>query len=112
LGEDAYVVELSVRGKGSNDCAAPRFTGFQVAGTVLIAQIERQPTTETCLIINNIAFDVLLDRRSIPSTATRLQLTESCGGDRPGCAGNPVPIEPFNGEPVDPEGSGDAPSGS
>jgi hypothetical protein len=92
IGDDAYLVELTVLGGGADDCGRPRFIGFEARAETLVAVIDRPPITETCLVGTNIIFDVLLERRFIPVGIMRLEISETCSNDEPGCPGNGVPI--------------------
>ncbi|MDQ6796050.1 MAG: hypothetical protein M3067_14775 [Chloroflexota bacterium] len=112
IGDDAYLVELTVNGPGGNDCARPRFLGFEARGEVLVAGFQRPAIAGTCLVTNNRVFDVLVERRFIPPGVTRLELNEPCGGElpAPGCPKNGVPIVGPGGPPApEPAGSFSAP---
>lgn len=102
LGDDAYLVEPTVNGPGGKDCARPRFIGFEARGDVLVASFERPAVTETCLITGNRIFDVLLERRFIPSGVSRLELSEPCSNDQPapGCPQHGVAIDGPWGTPL------------
>lgn len=92
VGDDAYLVELTVLGAGGEDCGHPRFIGFEARGDVLVARLERPAITGTCLVTSNLIFDVLMERRFIPVGASRMELSEPCSGDQPGCPGHGVAI--------------------
>lgn len=92
LGSDAYLVELTVLGPGANDCGLRRFIGFEPRDTVLVARFEHAPIAETCLVITHTVFDVIVERRFIPEQVSRLELSEPCSADQPGCPGRGVAI--------------------
>lgn len=90
LGTDAYVVSITVPGKGAEGCYAPTFVGFEPINSTLVAKISRAPFQGTCAIVDAITFYVALNRISIPAGITAMAVSESC--PKPGCREQPVPI--------------------
>jgi hypothetical protein len=93
VGADAYEIQLTIFDKGGDGCATPTFTGFETEGTVFVATFERSPTRgAVCLVTAHIRFDVLLDRKSIPRSVNRLEMTETC--EFAGCKGRGIFFQP------------------
>jgi hypothetical protein len=90
LDADAYIVALTVPGKGSDGCGEPRLEGFVAVGSTLVAQIVRSAKGDTCPIVYGITYYVLLYRLQLPQEITAISHNEPC--ESPGCAGRGVSI--------------------
>jgi hypothetical protein len=86
LGRDAWVVAVTVPGKGGDGCGAPTFVGFEELGTTLVAKISRGPMPNTCAIVDAVTYYVALERVAVPKTIIDVSVSDS-SCHSPGCTG-------------------------